>query len=155
MIKRFNVTVEKNDDYTDRENIYGTDVLDMFNAIPWNEERKEYFKSEEEFGSCLSVRYKDSNNLEFSFEVELYFDDENKDETLPLKYSLSYSYQEIKMEKAFLGLFGEKEKIIDESIFMDDQDMDFTLKCLNAFIKHDHEFLKNNMYENFGPDLKE
>ena len=155
MIKRFNVTLEMNDDYTDRANIYGSDVLDMFNAIPWNDEKNEYFKSDEEFGSCLSVIYKDSSNLEFSFEVELYFDDENKDETLPLKYSLSYSYQEIKMEKAFLGLFGEKEKIIDESIFMDDQDMDFTLKCLNAFLAHNHEFLKNNMYTNFGPDLKE
>ena len=77
MIKRFNVTLEMNDDYTDRANIYGSDVLDMFNAIPWNDEKNEYFKSEEEFGSCLSVIYKDSSNLEFSFEVELYFDDES------------------------------------------------------------------------------
>ena len=101
------------------------------------------------------MKYKDSNNLEFEFNAELYVEDEHKNENLPLKFSLTYSYQEIKMKKVLFGLLGEKEEITSENIFMDDQDIEFTLKCLNAFLKHNHEFLITNMYENFGTDLKE
>ena len=142
MIKKFDATLEKNDKYTDRENMYGSDVLEMFTSVSWEKDWKECIRSEDEFGTFFTVKYKDSNNLEFEFNAELYVEDEHKNENLPLKFSLTYSYQEIKMKKVLFGL-------------MDDQDIEFTLKCLNAFLKHNHEFLITNMYENFGTDLKE
>ncbi len=155
MIKKFNVIIEKNDNSTVRENSYGSDVLELFTSVSWKEDWKECIQSEDEFGTFFSVNYKDSNNLEFEFDAELYIEDELKNENLPLKFSLTYSYQEIKMKKVLFGLLGEKEEIRSENIFMDDQDMDFTLKCLNAFLRHDYMFLLSNMYNNFGTDLKE
>jgi len=155
MILKFDTTLEKNDKYTDRENIYGSDVLELFTSVSWKEDWKECIRSENAFGTFFTVKYKDSNNLEFEFNAELYVEDEHKNENLPLKFSLTYSYQEIKMKKVLFGLLGEKEEIRSENIFMDDQDMEFTLKCLNAFLKHNHEFLITIMYENFGTDLKE
>jgi hypothetical protein len=155
MINLFEASLEKNDSYKDRKNIYGSDVLEMFTAIPWNEDRKECFKTEDEFGSFFTVSYKNADNLKFSFDAELYIDDEHKDENFPIKFSLTYSYQHKKTKKILFGLLGEKEETADENIFMDDQNMEFTLKCLNAFLRHDHEFLISNMYENFGTDLKE
>ncbi len=155
MINKFDASVEKGVKYTVRENMYGSDVLEMFTSVSWEEDWKECIRSEDEFGTFFSVKFKDSNNLEFEFNAELYIEEEDKNENLPLKFSLTYSYQEIKMKKVLFGLLGEKEAIRSENIFMDDQDMDFTLKCLNAFLKHDHIFLLSNMYENFGTDLKE
>ena len=154
MINKFDASVEKGAKYTERENMYGSDVLERFTSITWEEDWKECIKSEDEFGTFFSVKFKDSNNLEFEFNAELYIEEEDKNENLPLKFSLTYSYQEIKIKKILFGLLGEKEAIRSENIFMDDQDMEFTLKCLNAFLKHDHIFLLSNMYENFGTDLK-
>lgn len=155
MINKFDVYFEKNDISQERNNIYASDVLDIFNSIDWLKEQKECIKSEDEFGSFISIVYKDTAGLEYSFELELYVDDNNKRQEMPLNFSLSYLYQETEIHKILFGLLGERSEIKNKNIFMDDQNMDFTMKCLNAFLKHNHEFLKNNMYENFSSDLKE
>ncbi len=155
MIKRFDATLEIDDKDNIRNNLFGSDVLDIFNGVSWQEQYKKCLNSHDDFGPFFSVEYKDELKVEYSFDAELYFADENKDNSLPVRFSLTYSYQKIKMKKIFFGLFGEKEELINENIFMDDQTMDFALKCLNAFLAHNHEFLTSNMYENFGADLKE
>lgn len=155
MIKRFDVTLEIDDKEHIRNNLYGSDVLDIFYGISWHEQFRKCMNSDDEFGPYISIAYKDDSKVEYSFDAELYFDDEHKNENLPIKFSLTYSYQQIKMKKILFGLLGEKKEVNNETIFMDDQTMDFTFKCLNAFLAHNHEFLISNMYTNFGIDLKE
>lgn len=154
MIKRFDVTLEIDEKDIMRDNIYASDVLEMFDNISWREQYEKCLADDNEFGPYFSVSYKDELNLEYSFDVELYAPYE-EEEDKKMSFSLTYSYQETRMKKIFFGLFGEKEKINNEIIFMDDQNMEFASKCLQAFLRHDKNFLLNNMYENFGTDVKE
>jgi len=49
-------------------------------------------------------------------------------------------------------LLSDKQVISDEYIMMNDQDIDFTLKCLQAFVRLNKEYLKSNMYDYFGDE---
>lgn len=155
MMNTFAVTLEINDDTITHKNMQSADALAIFTAMPWNEDWKKCSESDDEFGSFFSVSYKDEHNLEFTFETELFVDDDNKNPNVPMKFSLTYLHQEIIIKKVLFGLFGEKEEVISKNIFMDDQNMEFTLRCLYAFLQLDHTFLTNNMYENFGTDVNE
>ena len=69
-----------------------------------------------------------------------------------LRFTLSYSYQEWVTKKRLFGLLSDKQVISDEYIMMNDQDIDFTLKCLQAFVRLNKEYLKSNMYDYFGDE---
>lgn len=156
MINKFDVHIEKDEDIKEHKNLYASDVLSKINAIPWNDEYKKCLASDDEYGTFFYVTFVDNSNLEYAFDVELYlFDDDEKNEInnqSPTLFTICYSYQEIIKEKVFFGLFGEKEKIVDRVVYMDPVDFDFTLQCLQAFLRHDHAYLKMNIISSISFD---
>jgi len=157
MIKRFDVILEKNDNSDERKNLYAADVLEIFNNIPWQKEYDECLRNYDDFGSYFSVSYKDKfSDFEYSLDVELFFDEDSYNGIpVPISYTVSYSYQEERTKKIFFGLFGTKQVIKEVFDFLDAVSYESVVKYLEAFLRHDNEFLKNDMKEKNEADLKD
>jgi hypothetical protein len=62
-----------------------------------------------------------------------------------LKFEISLDRESKKMKKVLFGLLGEKEVIVNENITMQNQNLEFAVKCMYAFISLDFDFLDKNM----------
>ncbi len=155
---RFDVIYADTKGNKERNNILSGEVVDFFNSLPWKESFQDCLKTEDAiYDYYFSVSYLDDAQLEQSFDLELFIDDESKlpKENQPLRFSLNLWKSEYVTKKIFFGLFGTKQIVKDNSIIMDDQNIDFAVKCLQAFVRLDVDYLRNNMYENFGVDKKD
>lgn len=148
-MRRYTIYYDDSKQAAEYKNKLSGEVLDFFNTIDWKNALQDYYNAEnkEDYYSVdFTVEYKDTFDLEYSFDVEFYFD-ENEDslETNSFNFDLSYWYQENKTKKILFGLLGEKQVLKNESVYSIEHDLDFTLKCLNAFLRNDHDFLINNL----------
>lgn len=156
-MQRFDVVYYSTLDSEDIEksNVSGSEVLEIFNSIPWKTIYSDSINNGVNlFDYSFSVSYVDINQLEFSFDIDFYTDelDPSKVNLNKLRFTLGYSYQEWVTKKRLFGLLSDKQVISDEYIMMNDQDIDFTLKCLQAFVRLNKEYLKSNMYDYFGDE---
>ncbi len=156
-MQRFDVVYYSTLDSEDIEksNVSGSEVIEIFNSIPWKTIYSDSINNGVNlFDYSFSVSSVDINQLEFSFDIDFYTDELDSSKVNPnkLRFTLSYSYQEWVTKKRLFGLLSDKQVISDEYIMMNDQDIDFTLKCLQAFVRLNKEYLKSNMYDYFGDE---
>ena len=141
---RFNVVYSDSKGEKERKNLIASEVLDYFKSLPWQESFEDCLKNEDAvFDYMFIVYYMNAEQLEQSFDIEIFMDDENKSLNQNISFDVSVWYEEYIMKKVFFGLFGEKKEVKNDSIILENQDTYNTLKCLQAFVQLDSEYLKS------------
>ncbi|HQV78685.1 MAG TPA: hypothetical protein PLJ42_05785 [Chitinophagales bacterium] len=148
-MNKFDYTLELNNNEIQKKGVSSADVFATFEAIAWNDEYNKCLENEDYYGPWFSVSYTDDDALTYELEIEFYLFDDDGNRYNTLHYYLSFTHQNFQKEKIFFGLFGEKNIVVNNFNFLDNQKMEVVKRCLNAFLHRDMQYLKNTINEHY------
>jgi hypothetical protein len=130
------------------DSISNNEVIEIFKNIDWAQINHDVYAKHDDIIHdyyYFTIYYYPEAQIEYMFDIGPEFTFGNDLKENGLKFEISLDRESKKMKKVLFGLLGEKEVIVNENITMQNQNLEFAVKCMYAFISLDFDFLDKNM----------
>ena len=130
------------------DSISNNEVIEIFKNIDWAQLNHDVYAKHDDIIHdfyYFSIKYYPTEKLEYTFDIYPIYTYGKDIANTELKFEITLCKEFLAMKKVLFGLLGEKEKIDVDITTMEEQNLEFTVKCMYAFISLDFDFLDKNM----------